>query len=150
MAAAAGVEERYGFELEGEQIDMRLAITELVRDMQRGEPAGCIAARFHNTIAAVIVEVCENIRRQDGLQRVCLSGGTFQNWTLLGKAVAGLRARGFEVFLHSKVPPNDGGIALGQAAIASFSPELSHYLHHVEMHRRAARENLQLTAAAEG
>lgn len=119
MTAAADVEDRYGFELAGEQIDMRTAITEIVREVRRGEPVACIAARFHNTIAAVVVETCERMRRDDGLRRVCLSGGTFQNWTLLGKAVTGLRARGFEVFPHSKVPPNDGGIALGQAVIAA-------------------------------
>jgi hydrogenase maturation protein HypF len=50
---------------------------------------------------------------------VCLSGGTFQNVYLLERAVSLLRADGFEVFLHAKVPPNDGGISLGQAVIAN-------------------------------
>jgi hydrogenase maturation protein HypF len=50
---------------------------------------------------------------------VCLTGGTFQNLFLLERAVAGLRSNGFEVFLHAKVPPNDGGISLGQAVIAN-------------------------------
>jgi len=66
-----------------------------------------------------MVEVCQRIGTESGLRRVCLSGGTFQNVRLLGAAVAGLRAGGFEVFLHARVPPNDGGIALGQAAIAA-------------------------------
>ena len=50
---------------------------------------------------------------------MCLSGGTFQNVFLLQRAVRGLRQSGFEIFLHAKVPPNDGGIALGQAVIAN-------------------------------
>ena len=59
------------------------------------------------------------LRAAEGIHRVCLSGGTFQNVYLLERAVAGLRSDGFEVFLHSKVPPNDGGISLGQAVIAN-------------------------------
>ncbi len=78
-----------------------------------------ISARFHNTLAAAIVETCRRIRGESGLERVCLSGGTFQNMRLLGTVAPGLRAAGFEVFLHAQVPPNDGGIALGQAAIAA-------------------------------
>jgi hydrogenase maturation protein HypF len=66
-----------------------------------------------------VVEVCRRLRAAEGLDRVCLSGGTFQNLYLLERAVAGLRSSGFEVFLHAKVPPNDGGIALGQAVIAN-------------------------------
>jgi hydrogenase maturation protein HypF len=54
-----------------------------------------------------------------GITKVCFSGGTFQNCTLLSRTLPLLRESGFEVFLHSKVPPNDGGISLGQAAIAA-------------------------------
>ena len=78
-----------------------------------------ISARFHNTLAAAIVEVCARIRQRDGLDRVCLSGGTFQNVYLLGRTIVELRRRDFAVFLHAQVPANDGGIALGQAVIAS-------------------------------
>jgi hydrogenase maturation protein HypF len=59
------------------------------------------------------------MRRESGLKRVCLSGGTFQNMRLLGLVARALRGSGFELFLHRRVPPNDGGIALGQAAIAA-------------------------------
>ena len=78
-----------------------------------------MAARFHNTLAAAIHEMCLRMRRESGIGRVCLSGGTFQNMRLLGLVARALRASGFELFLHRKVPPNDGGIALGQAAIAA-------------------------------
>ncbi len=101
------------------QLDMRPMIEAIVRDISRAVPAGQIAAAFHNTLAALIVDVCGRLRKGDGLNRVCLSGGTFQNVFLLERAVRGLRKSGFEVFLHSKVPPNDGGIALGQAVIAN-------------------------------
>jgi hydrogenase maturation protein HypF len=81
--------------------------------------AGVRAARFHNTVGAAIAETAGRMRRDTGLRRVCLSGGTFQNVLLLRRTVGLLRAAGFEVFLHASVPPNDGGIALGQAAIAA-------------------------------
>jgi hydrogenase maturation protein HypF len=70
-------------------------------------------------MAAAVAEVCLLLRRSDGLNRVCLSGGTFQNAFLLSKSVAALRRHGFEVLLHSKVPPNDGGLSLGQAVVAA-------------------------------
>src|SRR5581483_10252540 len=122
MAAQAGIEEAYSFDIDsGEpaQIDMRPTIREIVRDVESGEQIGVIAARFHNTIAAVIAEMCRRIRASEKLNRVCLSGGTFQNMYLLEHTVTLLRKLGFEVFIHSAVPPNDGGIALGQAVIAN-------------------------------
>jgi hydrogenase maturation protein HypF len=65
------------------------------------------------------VEVCRRVRADEKLNRVCLSGGTFQNMKLLARTLAGLRKLEFEVFTHAQVPPNDGGIALGQAVIAT-------------------------------
>jgi len=121
--AEDGLDKRYPFEIgtaEPWQIDMRPAIREIVADVQRRAPIGAISAMFHNTVAAVIVQVCETLRRSDGLNRVCLSGGTFQNMYLLTRAVANLRAMGFDVFLHARVPPNDGGISLGQAVIGDY------------------------------
>jgi len=122
MSAAAGVEAVYPFDIvDGEawQIDMRPAIEAIVRDVLTARPIGYISAVFHNTVAALVVEVCRRLRAGEGIGRVCLSGGTFQNKYLLERTVSGLRAQGFEVFLHALVPPNDGGIALGQAVIAN-------------------------------
>ncbi len=122
MIADPAVERVYPYvigEADVAQLDMRPMIDAIVRDLSRAVPGSDIAAAFHNTIAKLIVDVCANIRQRDGLNRVCLSGGTFQNMFLLERAVRGLRQNGFEVFLHSKVPPNDGGIALGQAVIAN-------------------------------
>jgi hydrogenase maturation protein HypF len=122
MAAQAGIEGAYSFDIDSSepaQIDMRPTIREIVRDVGSTEPVGVIAARFHNTIAAVIAEMCQRIRASEKLNRVCLSGGTFQNMYLLERTLALLRKLEFEVFTHSAVPPNDAGIALGQAVIAN-------------------------------
>ena len=78
-----------------------------------------VATKFHNTIIAMIVEVCYRLRDSDGLKRVCLGGGSFQNMYVLERVVPTLRDRGFEVYFNRKVPLNDGGIALGQVAIAN-------------------------------
>jgi len=120
--ALSGVDAIYPFEItagEAWQIDVRPMIEQIVRDVLAAKPTGWISAAFHNTVAAIIVEVCARLRSAEQLDRVCLSGGTFQNVYLVERAVASLRAQGFEVFLHSKVPPNDGGVSLGQAVIAN-------------------------------
>jgi hydrogenase maturation protein HypF len=120
--AEDGNTERYPFEIEAGalwQVDFRPAIEHIAREVSEGQPQSSISAKFHNTLAEAIIETCRRIRGETKLARVCLSGGTFQNTRLLGLAVAGLRRSGFEVFLHAKVPPNDGGIALGQAAVAA-------------------------------
>jgi hydrogenase maturation protein HypF len=120
--AEHGITARYPFEIEAGppwQIDFRPTVAHIAREAAEGQPRPSISAKFHNTLAQAIVETCRRIRGETSLSRVCLSGGTFQNMRLLALAVAGLRGAGFEVFLHSKVPPNDGGIALGQAAIAA-------------------------------
>jgi hydrogenase maturation protein HypF len=78
-----------------------------------------IAARFHNGVADLILELSLWLRRREGLQEVALSGGVFQNTCLLQRVVQRLRAANFTVLTHHRVPPNDGGLALGQAVIAS-------------------------------
>jgi hydrogenase maturation protein HypF len=116
--AEEGVTGRYAFET-GAEVDFRPAIDAIVRETASAAGPAVIAAKFHNTVAAAIVDTCGLISRETGLKRVCLSGGTFQNMKLLARSVAGLRCLGLEVFLQSRVPPNDGGIALGQAAVAA-------------------------------
>ncbi|HUZ46849.1 MAG TPA: carbamoyltransferase HypF [Terriglobia bacterium] len=122
MAALESIDASYPFDIlssEPWEIDMRPAIEQMVRNTGQGEPADVAAAKFHNTLAQVIAEVCRRLRATDHLNKVCLSGGTFQNRLLVERAVRGLRSSGFEVFLHAQVPPNDGGISLGQAVIAN-------------------------------
>src|SRR5262249_10472784 len=77
-----------------------------------------IAGRFHNAVAAAIVTVCAQLRAQTGLGVVALSGGVFQNLLLTGRVVRALADSGFRVRQHSRVPCNDGGLSLGQAAVA--------------------------------
>jgi hydrogenase maturation protein HypF len=101
------------------QIDLRPTIDKIVRDLAAMTPKNVIASRFHNTVATFVVEVCRRMKSRTGLSRVCLSGGTFQNIYLLRRSTQYLEDAGFEVFTHATVPPNDGGISLGQAVIAN-------------------------------
>lgn len=119
MIAAEGIADRYPFGLDGDVVDFRPTIERIVAEARAGTPQPAIAARFHNTVADAIVEVCRRLRAGEKLHRVCLSGGTFQNMKLLARTLAGLRKLDFDVFIHAQVPPNDGGIALGQAVVAA-------------------------------
>ena len=120
--AEKGVEQRYEYIVSDQEpmvLDFRPMVSAIVRDLGSRKGADEISAKFHNTLAAATVEVCCRIRASEGLNEVCLSGGTFQNHYLLEHCVAGLRSREFGVFLHATVPCNDGGISLGQAVIAN-------------------------------
>jgi hydrogenase maturation protein HypF len=101
------------------QVDARPMIRAIAGECARGTNAGHIAATFHHSIGTTMNSLCLRLREKTGLNKVCLSGGTFQNVRLLGCALRLLRASGFEVFTHSRIPSNDGGISLGQAAIAA-------------------------------
>jgi hydrogenase maturation protein HypF len=89
-----------------------------VEDLASGAPAGWIAARFHNGLAAAVVAACREVRVRRGLGAIALSGGAFQNALLLERTVRGLERAGFRVLTHRRVPPNDGGLSFGQAAVA--------------------------------
>ncbi len=105
----------------GETIVVRTTdvVRGVVGDLLREVPAATIAARFHATLADVLAQVCERIRERTGIAAVALSGGVFQNAWLLKAAIERLDARGFEVYSHRQVPTNDGGLSLGQAAVAA-------------------------------
>jgi hydrogenase maturation protein HypF len=104
------------FAIDGEEIDFRPAIAALLRST---EPAPVLAGRFHATLAEALVECARRIRRQEGLNRVCLGGGSFQNLLLLELTVSALERAGFTVFVPQQAPASDGGLALGQALIAA-------------------------------
>jgi hydrogenase maturation protein HypF len=108
---------------------LRLAGADLVRaaceDLLAGVAVPVIAARFHNGVAAAIVAVCGRLREQTGLGVVALSGGVFQNLLLTSQVATALGDEGFRVLLHSRVPCNDGGISLGQAAVAGARDRLA-------------------------
>jgi hydrogenase maturation protein HypF len=102
-----------------EEIDLRPAVRAIAADVRRGAGASSVAARFHETLARIVAAACRRAREVEGLACVALSGGCFQNRLLEERAALLLEADGFEVLVHRKVPPNDGGLALGQAAVAS-------------------------------
>ena len=84
----------------------------------RGEEPDSLAWLFHKMLADQIISACVGIRGENGIRTAALSGGCFQNRLLLDMVKRGLEAEGFDVLIHHLVPPNDGGIALGQAAAA--------------------------------
>ena len=93
-------------------------LSQVVSDFKNKKPASAISSQFHNTIVKMIVDMCLRIRQDTGMEKVALSGGVFQNRLLLRETVPALTSAGFDVYTHRQVPCNDGGISLGQAAIA--------------------------------
>jgi len=93
----------------------------IVADMYNKRDASIISAKFHNTVARIILEMCQLISKRTGVEHVALSGGVFQNRFLLRKVIPLLESAGFSVLTHKQVPCNDGGISLGQAVVANFN-----------------------------
>jgi hydrogenase maturation protein HypF len=120
MAADAACQDSYRFELEadGSLIRTEPVLTHIVQDLQANLPVHSIAAKFHHAVADVITRVATRIKSAGGPKRVVLSGGVFQNRLLLEWTWQRLEANGFEVYVHHRVPTNDGGISLGQAVVA--------------------------------
>jgi hydrogenase maturation protein HypF len=100
-------------------LDPTPVIRSIVSDLSDGVSVQVIAARFHNGVAQAVLEVCTSAREKHGLDRVVLSGGVWQNMFLMRKTVDLLWGDNFKILIHRKVPANDGGLALGQAAIAA-------------------------------
>jgi hydrogenase maturation protein HypF len=109
----------YQFEITGGVIKAEAVIQRAVNDLLNDRPAAEVSAKFHLAVAHLIAAVACQARDERRLNRVALSGGVFQNMLLLGRASRMLAADGFEVFTHRRVPANDGGISLGQAAVAN-------------------------------
>ncbi len=116
-------DEAYGYAIENAQIHFAPMIEQIITDISSNTPQSIIAARFHNTLIEALTESCQRIR--DGSRitnhesRVCFSGGCFQNARLAAGLEKKLEDQGFAVYTHALVPPNDGGIALGQAVVAA-------------------------------
>jgi hydrogenase maturation protein HypF len=100
-------------------------IRAVVDDIRGGAEAAIVAARFHNGVADAIARTCAILRTRTGLGVVALSGGVFQNLLLLERTASRLEADGFRVLVHGRVPPNDGGISLGQVAVAAARDQLA-------------------------
>lgn len=93
-------------------------VKELAERKLAGENSNQLALHFHRRLAGMIVSACEKAREETGINTVALSGGVYQNKLLLDYSVTMLEERGFHVLRHHLLPPNDGGISLGQAVVA--------------------------------
>jgi hydrogenase maturation protein HypF len=98
-------------------VDWEPVVRDILKDMAASVAVGTIAARFHDGLAASIVQVAEHI----GEERVVLTGGCFQNKYLTERTIQALESKGFRVYWHQRIPPNDGGLSLGQAVVAARS-----------------------------
>jgi len=121
---ASGIEEHYDFELINNAgkptvLDLCKMIEQLISDIQQGKPSGVISAKFHNTLADALLQMVKAARESKNLNAVALSGGVFCNHYLTNRLIKQLKQNDFSVLFNREVPSNDGGISLGQAAIAA-------------------------------
>ena len=110
--------EKYLFEF-NQTISFKKTFEEILNDLKNNISLDIISAKLHNTVVAVIANVANQMRNKYNINKIVLSGGVFQNKYLLEKTENILTAENFEVFTHSKIPSNDGGISLGQLAVAA-------------------------------
>jgi hydrogenase maturation protein HypF len=110
---------RYRFQVAGDKVDPGPLLGAMVDDIHRGSAPGAVAAGFHTAVAALIAEMAERLGESTGIDRVALSGGVFQNVLVVRLARAQLERLHMRVLTHRLVPPNDGGLALGQAVVAA-------------------------------
>jgi hydrogenase maturation protein HypF len=110
---------KYSFGLDRDQVQVGIALQALVTDVMTGVHLSKISSRFHNGLADSVRETCLKVRSETRIDEVVLSGGVWQNITLLGRTLSLLKKDGFRVYLHREVPANDGGLSLGQAVIAA-------------------------------
>ncbi|MBN2270158.1 MAG: carbamoyltransferase HypF [Sedimentisphaerales bacterium] len=120
----AGVDDNYGFELISKTdgplgLDLSIMIRELTADVKNSVASGVISAKFHNCLAAGLLDMTKAARGSCKLNTVALSGGVFCNQYLINRLISLLRKADFHVLFNRIVPSNDGGISLGQAAIAA-------------------------------
>lgn len=109
----------YPFEQEQAEIGIRSALEALIQDVLAGVPVSVVSARFHSGLAKILRVVVVNLHEQTGINEIALSGGVWQNITLLRRTLSLLQNEGFDVYIHRQVPTNDGGLSLGQAVIAA-------------------------------
>ncbi len=117
--APDSIQDEYPFAVGDQAVVVKPAVEALLADVLAGAPQPVISARFHNGLARMVADVSARIRTETGLKEVVLSGGVWQNITLLRRTLSLLGNNGFRVYIHRAVPTNDGGLALGQAAIAA-------------------------------
>jgi hydrogenase maturation protein HypF len=99
--------------------DAAPVVRDVVSDLRAGVEVAMVSARFHAGVSWLVVDLCRRARARSGLDTVVLGGGVFQNAVLVAGVMAGLESDGFEVLRPRLLPPNDGGIALGQVLVAA-------------------------------
>lgn len=114
----------YNYEV-ADHISFKYTFAEIIEDLKNGISTPVIAGKFHNTIVDIIVSVSKATRNKTGINKVVLSGGSFQNSILMEQSEIELTRENFECFTQSDIPSNDGGLALGQLAIAAKRRELN-------------------------
>jgi hydrogenase maturation protein HypF len=122
LASEVESDDLYEFELVEPVLDWGPMVASILDDMRAGESAALVARKFHNTLAEMMVQVAETTfakRKGYDEKRVALTGGCFQNRLLTETAIARLSEAGFRTYWHQRIPPNDGGIALGQIMAAA-------------------------------
>lgn len=115
-----GIDDAYDFDLRDRMplvVDWQRTIQGILDDLHSNEAQATISAKFHNTLVEMIVSVAQKI----GQPKVVLSGGCFQNRYLTERALLRLTAEGFQTYRHQRIPPNDGGISLGQVLAATIA-----------------------------
>jgi len=117
----------------------------VIQDLREEVPNAIVAARFHNTLAQMVVKTCRIVRSRTGHNMVALSGGVFQNMLLLDRTVKMLEQQGFRALIHHAVPTNDGGISFGQAAIAVVRDSTALYDVMPDVRRRQDRRSSRRT-----
>lgn len=110
---------KYLFDYEGQVISFRKMFYQILEDRKANTALNEISSKFHNTVVTINLKTSKLLRKAYGINKVVLSGGSFQNKYLLEHTENLLTKAGFEVYAHEKVPTNDGGIALGQLAIGA-------------------------------
>jgi len=123
LTASSSDQATYPWQFEKDVVDTRPMIHAITTDISRGAEAAVIARRFHETVADLIAGVCKRLADETGLDAVVLSGGVFLNALLTGRTRRRLIKQGLRVFVHQQVPPNDGGLSLGQLAVACSTSE---------------------------
>jgi hydrogenase maturation protein HypF len=122
--AAGGIDHSYGFQMTlgptgTLELDFRTMIGQIIEDIRSSVSVEVISAKFHNWVAEGLLGFAIKAREEYGLKTVGLSGGVFCNRYLTNRLISMLKQKGFCVLFKRRVPANDGGIALGQAAIAA-------------------------------
>ena len=110
----------YPWQLDGENIDIKMLLVAILADLKNGKEISTIAGKFHNTIAQLSLEIALNLQKSENITSFVLSGGVWQNQLLLEKTIALMNTHSLQPLIHHQTPPNDGCVAFGQALIAAY------------------------------